>query len=73
MMLMQQRHTGLYTFESFEEGLVDVETSVLHLRPSSATATQKEAARPDTEYTDRRLEIVDKTLYWRLTAAPRHS
>ncbi len=70
MMLMQQRHTRLYTFESFEEGLVDVETGVLHLRPSRATATQKEAARPDTEYTDRRLEIVDKTLYWQLTAAP---
>ena len=66
MMLVQQRPTGPYTFESFEEGLVDVQPGVLHLRPVRATATQKEASRPETEYTDRRIEIVDKTLHWRL-------
>ena len=68
-MLLQPRPTGPYTFEVFEEGLADVEPGVLHLEPLRASATQKDAGRPETDYTESPRELVGKTLFWRLRPA----
>ena len=68
-MLLQPRPTGPYTFEVFEEGLADVEPGVLHLEPLRASATQRDAGRPETDYTESPRELVGKTLFWRLRPA----
>lgn len=72
-MLNQKRPTGLYTFEYFEEGIVDVEVNpsgVMRLRPLRASANQKDIGRPETGYSDSPRELVDKTLAWRLLTKP---
>jgi hypothetical protein len=67
--LNQQRPTGPYTFEVFEEGVVNVEPSgVMYLEPLRASANQKDAGRPETDYTDSPRELIDKALRWRLLA-----
>jgi hypothetical protein len=69
--LNQQRATGPYTFEVFEEGIVNVEpTGVLHLEPLRASANQRDAGRPETNQDGSPRELIDKTLHWRLATTP---
>ena len=69
--LNQQRPSGQYTFEVFEEGIVDVEArtgGLIHLQPLRASANQKDSSRPETNYHDSPRELVDKALAWRILA-----
>jgi TIR domain len=65
--LRQNRPGGSYSFEIFDEGIVDAEPDgVMRLQPLRVSATQEDNGRPETSYSRSPRELIDKTMSWRL-------
>jgi hypothetical protein len=66
--LEQRRSAGVYKFEYWEEGILDVGDHTLTLEPIRASASQTDPDNPHADYVDRPREIVTRTMAFGLSA-----